>query len=100
MTPRPIVRARPRQKNPAVCETAGFRVSGGFAAACQARAKRRVLKRSATLTSEIRIGTSNSGPMTVANASLDEIPKIATATAMASSKSLLAAVNETAVDCP
>jgi len=37
------------------------------------------------------------GPMTVAKAWSEAMPKMETATAMASSKSLLAAVNETAV---
>ena len=39
-------------------------------------------------------GTSTSGPMTAAKASPELMPKTATATAMASSKLLLAAVNE------
>ena len=46
----------------------------------------------ATLTRAIRMGTSRSGPITVARAWFEEIPKIATATAIANSKSLLAAV--------
>ena len=40
----------------------------------------------------MRTGTSTSGPMTAANAAPDPIPKTATATAMANSKLLLAAV--------
>ena len=39
-------------------------------------------------------GTSTSGPITAANAAPWSIPKTATATAMASSKLLLAAVND------
>ena len=46
----------------------------------------------ATLTRAIRMGTSRSGPITVAKAWFEAIPKIATATAIANSKSLLAAV--------
>ena len=42
-------------------------------------------------------GTSTSGPITAAKACPDEIPKTATATAIASSKLLLAAVNERVV---
>jgi len=55
------------------------------------------LNERATLTSNTSTGTSTSGPMTVANACWELMPNIATATAIASSKSLLAAVNETAV---
>ena len=51
-------------------------------------------KYSATLTSPISTGTSTSGPMTAANAAPELMPKTATATAMASSKLLLAAVKE------
>ena len=43
------------------------------------------------------MGTSMSGPMTVAKAWPEFMPNKATATAIASSKSLDAAVNETAV---
>lgn len=39
-------------------------------------------------------GTSINGPITAVNASLDSIPNTATATAIASSKLLLAAVKE------
>ena len=42
-------------------------------------------------------GTSTSGPITAANAAPELIPKTATATAMASSKLLLAAVNASVV---
>jgi hypothetical protein len=42
-------------------------------------------------------GTSTSGPMTVANATSDAMPKIAIATAMASSKLLPDAVNASVV---
>ena len=52
------------------------------------------LIQSATLTRLISTGTSTSGPITVANATCEPIPKTATATAMASSKLLDAAVNE------
>ena len=48
----------------------------------------------ATLTRPISTGTSTSGPMTAAKASPEPMPKTATLTAMASSKLLLAAVNE------
>ena len=42
-------------------------------------------------------GTSTSGPITAANATPDPMPKTAIATAMASSKLLLAAVNDSVV---
>ena len=45
------------------------------------------------MTRPIRTGTSTKGPITAANACPDPMPKTATATAMASSKLLLAAVN-------
>ena len=48
----------------------------------------------ATLTRPIITGTSTRGPMTAAKASPELMPKTATATAMASSKLLLAAVND------
>ena len=48
----------------------------------------------ATLTSPIITGTSTSGPITAAKACPEEIPKTATATAIASSKLLLAAVKD------
>jgi predicted RNA-binding Zn-ribbon protein involved in translation (DUF1610 family) len=57
---------------------------------CGANQYRRSQK--ATLTSEISTGTSTSGPMTVANATGDARPKVAMATAITSSKLLLAAV--------
>src|SRR5512136_26929 len=47
-----------------------------------------------TFTSPIITGTSTRGPMTAAKACPEAIPKTATATAIASSKLLLAAVNE------
>ena len=49
-------------------------------------------KNKLTLTKTIITGTSMSGPMTAANAAPELIPNTATATAMASSKLLLAAV--------
>ncbi len=48
----------------------------------------------ATYTRPMSTGTSTRGPTTVANASCEAMPKVATATAMASSKLLLAAVND------
>lgn len=56
------------------------------------------LKYRDTLTSPIRTGTSTSGPMTAAKATPLPIPKTDTATAMASSKLLLAAVKERVAD--
>ena len=47
-----------------------------------------------TFTREIKTGTSTRGPITAAKASPELIPNTATATAMASSKLLLAAVKE------
>ena len=55
-------------------------------------AKERLLNQRATFTRPIMTGTSMSGPMTAAKATPEEMPKTATATAMASSKLLLAAV--------
>ena len=55
------------------------------------------LIQSATLTREIRTGTSTSGPITAANAAPLLIPKVAMATAMASSKLFDAAVKESVV---
>ena len=49
------------------------------------------------MTSPIMTGTSISGPMTAAKAWPELMPKTATATAMASSKLLLAAVNDSVV---
>ena len=54
-------------------------------------------KASATWTNPIITGTSISGPMTAANAAPEWMPKTATATAMASSKLLLAAVKDKVV---
>ena len=56
--------------------------------------KNRVLAHNDTLTKLINTGTSTKGPMTVAKASLELIPKTPIATAIANSKLLLAAVNE------
>ena len=52
------------------------------------------LKYSATFTRLISTGTSTSGPITAAKAAPELIPNTATATAIASSKLLLAAVND------
>jgi hypothetical protein len=52
------------------------------------------LSQNATLTNLIITGTSTSGPITAVNPYPEEIPKTATATAIASSKLLLAAVKE------
>ena len=54
----------------------------------------RFCRRRETCTSRINAGTSTSGPMTAAKAAPELSPKTATATAMASSKLLLAAVKE------
>jgi hypothetical protein len=56
-----------------------------------------LLNLNATFTRLISTGTSMRGPITVANATPEWIPNTATATAMASSKLLLAAVNESVV---
>jgi hypothetical protein len=56
------------------------------------------LNHSETFTSAMSAGTSTSGPMTAAKASPESMPKTATATAMASSKLLLAAVKESVAD--
>ena len=53
----------------------------------------------ATATSEIRTGTSTRGPITAVKATPEWIPKTATETAIASSKLLLAAVNERVAAC-
>ncbi len=58
------------------------------------------LKVNATLTSPIITGTSTNGPITAVNASPEFIPKTAIATAIASSKLLLAAVKESVAVCP
>ena len=49
------------------------------------------------MTRPISTGTSTSGPITVAKATFDLMPNTAMATAIASSKSLLAAVSEVVV---
>jgi hypothetical protein len=54
------------------------------------------LKYSDRFTRLINAGTSTSGPMTVAKATAELMPKTPTATAMASSKLLLAAVKDCA----
>ena len=54
---------------------------------------------SATLTSPISTGTSTSGPITAANAAPLSMPKLAIATAIASSKLFDAAVNDSVADC-
>lgn len=51
----------------------------------------------ATFTRPINTGTSTKGPITAAKASSEFMPKTATATAIANSKLLLAAVNESVV---
>ena len=56
--------------------------------------KKRFLNHSDTVTSPIITGTSTSGPMTAAKAAPELMPYTATATAIASSKLLLAAVKE------
>lgn len=58
------------------------------------------LKLNATLTSPIITGTSTNGPITAVNASPEFIPNTAIATAIASSKLLLAAVKESVAVCP
>ena len=58
------------------------------------RWKYRRWKYSETLTNPIITGTSTSGPMTAAKAAPEWMPNTATATAIASSKLLLAAVND------
>src|SRR5208337_829411 len=62
-----------------------------------AMSKWRRWKSNATLTSPIITGTSTRGPITAAKAAPELIPNTATATAMASSKLLLAAVNDSVV---
>jgi len=64
-------------------------------AASEANHRRRSQK--ATLTRLISTGTSTNGPMTAAKAAPCLMPKTATATAMASSKLLPAAVKATVV---
>ena len=54
--------------------------------------KYRRWNQNATLTRPIITGTSTSGPMTAANAAPELMPNTATATAIANSKLLLAAV--------
>ena len=58
---------------------------------------RRVLR--ATSTNPIITGTSISGPITAAKAAPLSIPKVATATAIASSKLFDAAVNDSVAHC-
>jgi len=58
------------------------------------------LRYNATFTRAIITGTSTSGPITAVNASPEFIPNTAIATAIASSKLLLAAVNERVAVCP
>jgi hypothetical protein len=58
------------------------------------QAKYFLFNANATLTNPIITGTSMSGPITAANAAPLLMPNTATATAMASSKLLLAAVKE------
>ena len=62
-----------------------------------AHAKYRRWNQNATLTRPIITGTSTSGPMTAAKAAPESIPNTATATAIASSKLLLAAVKASVV---
>jgi len=57
------------------------------------------LNQNAKFTNAIITGTSTNGPITAAKASPELMPKTAMATAMASSKLLLAAVNDRVVDC-
>lgn len=59
-----------------------------------------VLKYWATFTSPIITGTSTKGPITAENASPEFIPNTAIATAIASSKLLLAAVKDNVAVCP
>src|SRR5512140_62261 len=61
--------------------------------------KKRFCAQRATFTRPMRTGTSTSGPMTAANAAPLWMPKLAMATAIASSKLLDAAVNESVADC-
>ena len=62
-------------------------------------AKYRFRNLRATPTSRISTGTSTRGPITAAKAAPWLIPKVAIATAMASSKLLEAAVNDRVADC-
>ena len=57
------------------------------------------LNSNAVLTNAIITGTSTNGPITAAKAWSDAIPKTATATAIASSKLLLAAVKASVTVC-
>src|SRR5271168_4898725 len=61
--------------------------------------KYRCLIQNATLTSPMSAGTSISGPTTPTKASPDFNPKTATATAIANSKLLPAAVKDSVADC-
>ena len=58
----------------------------------------RVFRRKATFTSAMRTGTSTRGPITAAKAAPWAMPKVATATAIASSKLLEAAVKLSVAD--
>ena len=58
-----------------------------------------LLNQRATFTMLISTGTSTSGPITAANACPESRPKTATATAIANSKLLDAAVKLNVVDC-
>jgi hypothetical protein len=70
-------------------------VAHAAAATCSSvLGKKRLCAQSATFTRPMSTGTSTSGPMTAANAAPLWMPKLAMATAMASSKLLEAAVNE------
>lgn len=84
----------PRQSSPASIITARGMPGTGLTSP-----KKRRWKESATLTNAIMTGTSTRGPMTAANAAPELIPKTATATAIASSKLLLAAVNDSVAVC-
>lgn len=64
----------------------------------EGRGKYRLLKNSETLTRLISTGTSTSGPITAAKATPELMPNTAIETAMASSKLLLAAVNDNVAD--
>ena len=76
-----------RSRRTGMSQVSGAGVGAGIA-------KYRRWKYSETFTSPISTGTSTSGPMTAANAAPELIPNTATATAIASSKLLLAAVND------
>ena len=73
-------------------------ISGAFISPLSTFPKYFFWKYKATLTSEIKTGTSTKGPITAANASPELIPNTAIATAIANSKLLLAAVNDSVAD--